>query len=90
MCLQGEEMKKETKIDVKNIEEEFQFPMSLMAISSLLKSKGITPDITSIASRLAVDGKPRIIDNPFLCTVFKIQRRATCYATDNTTPVSQT
>jgi hypothetical protein len=31
-----------------------------MAISSLLKSKGITPDITSIASRLAVDGKPRI------------------------------
>jgi hypothetical protein len=25
MCLQGEEMKKETKIDVKNIEEEFQF-----------------------------------------------------------------
>jgi hypothetical protein len=35
--------------------------MSLMAISSLLKSKGITPDITSIASRLAVDGKPRII-----------------------------
>jgi hypothetical protein len=33
--------------------------MSLMAISSLLKSKGITPDITSIASRLAVNGKPR-------------------------------
>ena len=25
MCLQGEEMKKETKIDAKNIEEEFQF-----------------------------------------------------------------
>jgi hypothetical protein len=25
MCLQGEEMKKEKKIDVKNIEEEFQF-----------------------------------------------------------------
>ena len=25
MCLQGEEMKKETKIDVKNIEEESQF-----------------------------------------------------------------
>jgi hypothetical protein len=25
MCLQGEEIKKETKIDVKNIEEEFQF-----------------------------------------------------------------
>jgi hypothetical protein len=25
MCLQGEEMKKETKIDGKNIEEEFQF-----------------------------------------------------------------
>jgi hypothetical protein len=45
-----------------------------MAISSLLKSKGITPDITSIAPRLAVDGKPRIIDNPFLCTVFYLSR----------------
>jgi hypothetical protein len=41
--------------------------MSLMAISSLLMSKGITPDITSIASKLAVDGKPRIIDNPLYC-----------------------
>ena len=48
--------------------------MSLMAISSLLRSKGITPDITSIASRLAVDGKPSIIDNPFLCTVFNLSR----------------
>jgi hypothetical protein len=28
----------------------------------------------SIASRLAVDGKPRIIDNPFLCTVFNLSR----------------
>jgi hypothetical protein len=45
-----------------------------MAISSLLKSKGITPDITSIASRLAVDGKPRIIANSFLCTVFNLSR----------------
>jgi hypothetical protein len=28
MCLQGEDMKKETKIDVKHIEEEFQFQTS--------------------------------------------------------------
>jgi hypothetical protein len=56
------------------IEYELFFPMSLMVISSLLKSKGITPDITSIASRLVVDGKPRIIDNPFLCTVFNLSR----------------
>ena len=56
------------------VEYELIFPMSLMAVSSLLKSKGITPDITSIASRLAVDGKPRIIDNPFLCTVFDLSR----------------
>ena len=56
------------------VEYELIFPMSLMAISSLLKSKGITPDITSIASRLEVDGKPRIIDNPFLCTVFNLSR----------------
>jgi hypothetical protein len=33
------------------VEYELIFPMSLMAISYLLKSKGITPDITSIASR---------------------------------------
>ena len=47
------------------VEYELIFPMSLMAISSLLMSKGITPDITSIASKLAVDGKP--IDNPLYC-----------------------
>ena len=56
------------------VEYELIFPMSLMAISYLLKSKGITPDITSIASRLAVDGKPRIIENSFLCTVFNLSR----------------
>ena len=31
-------------------------------------------DITSIASRLVVDGKPRIIDNPLFCTVFNLSR----------------
>ena len=61
------------------VEYELIFPMSLMAISYLLKSKGIAPDITSIASRLAVDGKPRIIDNPFLCTVFNLSESSfTC------------
>ena len=46
-----------------------------MTISSLLTFKGITPEITSIASRLTVDGiKPRIINNPFLCTVFNLSR----------------
>ena len=46
-----------------------------MAISSLLTFKGITPDITSIASRLTVNGiKPRISDHPFLCTVFNLSR----------------
>ena len=41
MCLQGEEMKKETKIDVKNIEEEFQFHGLQASTTRILEKFGI-------------------------------------------------
>jgi hypothetical protein len=58
-----------TKIPIKN-----QLDKWRRKETTLLRSKGITPDITYIASRLAVYGKPRIIDNPFICTVFNLSR----------------
>jgi hypothetical protein len=41
MCLQGEETKKETKIDVKNIEEEFQFHGLQASTTRILEKFGI-------------------------------------------------
>ena len=41
MCLQGKETKKETKIDVKNIEEEFQFHGLQASTTRILEKFGI-------------------------------------------------
>jgi hypothetical protein len=54
MCLQGEEIKKETKIDVQNIEEEFQFGECYCCIfscfSALLKYQISTFDFLFLCS----------------------------------------
>jgi hypothetical protein len=59
MCLQGEEMKKETKINAKNIEEEFQFHglQSRQITTRILKLREKLSSVHTAASHFTSNGQ---------------------------------